>query len=340
MISKRENSLLQRVAKTGKKESRVPFWFMRQAGRYLPEYHEVMQKSDGFMQACYNPKIVKEITLQPIKRLDVDAAIIFSDIMVIPDAMGYEIEFIKGKGPRVRELRENRILPVEESIERLEPVFHGIREVRQSLDEKKSLIGFAGSPWTVATYILGKEKNFSAARKEAYTNSKRFKELIEKITELTAIYLVKQIDQGADIIQIFDSNSGLLPPNLFSNFVIEPTRKIVSSIKKTHPDTPIIGFPRGGGVMYKEFSDKTSVDVTSIDYSTPITWAKENVRGVLQGNLDPFVLAYDCKEAIERAKRIIEDCRETPLIFNLGHGIIPETPVENVEKLAKYLKSI
>ncbi|KJV69371.1 uroporphyrinogen decarboxylase [Candidatus Neoehrlichia lotoris str. RAC413] len=323
-----------------KRQERIPIWFMRQAGRYLPEYKKIRQEHD-FMEICYNSKLIQELTMQPIERFDLDAAIIFSDIMVIPDILGCKVEFIKDFGPKLKTISHYlEINPIENATEKLEPIFNGIKRVKKLLHKNKSLIGFAGSPWTVATYMIGKENNFSKIKKMCYFDENNLENIINKITKLTIFYLIQQIKSGVDIIQLFDSHAGILTPKLFNKWVIEPTKKIVSHIRKEYPNIPIIGFPKGSGIMYKNFSEETGVSVTSIDYTIPITWARDNIKTVIQGNLDPFLLAYNKNNMLKEVEKIIKDSNNIPLIFNLGHGILPDTPIENIESMIEAVKKL
>ncbi|MCU7611191.1 uroporphyrinogen decarboxylase [Anaplasma capra] len=342
--SKKQSRVLERVLTQKKRQEKIPIWFMRQAGRYLPEYHKSMNGFHDFLEACYTPDIVEEITLQPIKRFDIDAAIIFSDIMVVPHALGYEIDFIRGSGPKVGGIFHQN--STDEAIKNLQPIFSGISRVRKSLSIDKTLIGFAGSPWTLATYILGKENNFFKIRKSRYytdsnsTHEDEITQLINLLTDFTSHYLIKQIESGVDVIQLFDSSASVLPVELFEEFVILPTKRIVDSIHSKYPGFPIIGFPKGAGVMYKRYSDETGVSATSVDYSIPLTWISSNISGVVQGNLDPFLLAYNKELSKDHSLKIVKELGNKPLIFNLGHGILPETPIQNVEDLINSIRKI
>ncbi|GAT76780.1 uroporphyrinogen decarboxylase [Ehrlichia ruminantium] len=325
------------------RQKNIPIWFMRQAGRYLPEYQKIAKNAPSFLEMCYNPEIVKEITLQPIERFNLDAAIIFSDILVIPDALGCKVTFTKDKGPELKEIssyQEINNISNSEILSHLSNVFQSIKEVRQCLHKDKALIGFAGGPWTVATYMIGRDKNFSKIKEMCYIKNRNLEKIIDKITEVTISYLIKQIESGVNVLQIFDSNAGVLSCEEFERWIINPTKEIISSVRKTYPDFPFIGFPKGAGVLYKKFTQETNVSVTSVDYSVPMSWAKENIPSIIQGNIDPYLLAYDKEGAISQAKKIINTMKEEPLIFNLGHGIIPSTPVENVQALVEFVKSI
>ncbi|MGN7661241.1 MAG: uroporphyrinogen decarboxylase [Anaplasma sp.] len=336
--SKEEARVLEKTLQERKPQGRIPVWFMRQAGRYLPEYHKVMGGVENFLQACYTPEIMEEVTLQPIRRFDVDAAIMFSDIMVVPDALGYGVDFKRGYGPKVTgSLSTNSM---DGAVLRLSPIFEGIKRVRKSLPGDKTLIGFAGSPWTVATYVFGGEKNFFNMRKGELLDIETLpiRRVMEEITQLTSLYLVKQVESGVDVLQLFDSNVFVLPVRLFEEFVIGPTKEIISYVHSKYPYTPITGFPKGSGVMYKRYSEETGVSAVSVDYSVPIAWIKENLNCPIQGNLDPFLLAYSRDRSDESAREIVRELRDKPLVFNLGHGILPETPLENVESLIRTVR--
>ncbi|BET33116.1 uroporphyrinogen decarboxylase [Wolbachia pipientis] len=328
-----------RIIKQNKPNEKVPIWLMRQAGRSLPEYRKAVEKTSNFMEICYSIDLVVELTLQPIKRFDMDAAIIFSDILIIADVLGCDVNFVRGVGPIIKPVKSSEELKNSQEFEtKTFPILNAIRKVRSQLSEEKSLIGFAGGPWTVASYIIegGSSKTFS---KVLHFCSLELEEVIKKITEATIIYLIKQIEFGADVIQLFDSNAGILQGELFERYVIKPTKEIVSAIKNKFPDFPIIGFPRSAGNLYKDYYEKTGVSAVSIDYNVPIEWAKANLKIPLQGNLNPSLLAYNKAEAIEEAKRIIGCFRGLPFIFNLGHGVLPDTPVENIAALVDLVRN-
>lgn len=330
---------IAKVIKQNEPGERVPVWLMRQAGRSLPEYRKAVESMGNFMEMCYNTDLVAELTLQPVTRFDVDAAIIFSDILIIADVLGCDVNFVRGVGPIIKPVESPKELKSPQDIEtKTLPILNAIKKVRSQLSKKKSLIGFAGGPWTVASYIIegGSSKNFS---KVLNFCPSFLKEIIERITEATIIYLIKQIEFGADVIQLFDSNAGALSEPLFKGYVIEPTKKIVSAIKSKFHDFPIIGFPRSAGNLYKDYCEQTGVSAVSIDYNVPIEWAKANLKIPLQGNLAPNLLSYNKMEAIKEAKRIIDCFRDLPFIFNLGHGVLPDTPVENIAALVNLVKS-
>ncbi|QCB63084.1 uroporphyrinogen decarboxylase [Wolbachia endosymbiont of Drosophila mauritiana] len=336
---KRSKAKIARIISQNESDEKVPIWLMRQAGRSLPEYRKAVENMNNFMEICYSTDLVTELTLQPITRFDMDAAIIFSDILIIADILGCNVNFIRGVGPIIRPIESAKDLKSLQGIEsNTLPILNAIKEVRSQLPEEKSLIGFAGGPWTVGSYIIegGSSKTFS---KVLNFCPLALEEIIKKITEATIIYLIKQIEFGADVIQLFDSNAGVLKGKLFERYIIKPTKEIVSAIKSRFPNFPIIGFPRSAENLYTDYCEQTGVSAVSIDYNVPIEWAKENLKIPLQGNLNPSLLAYNKSEAIEEAKRIIDCFRGLPFIFNLGHGVLPDTPVENVAALVDLVRN-
>lgn len=307
---------------------------MRQAGRYLPEYREISEKH-SFFEMSETPEIAAEITLQPIRRFDFDAAIIFSDILTLPRAMGCDIDIKKVQGPVIK-----AITSIEElSIENLDiqNTLDAIMLARKNLSKDKSLIGFAGGPWTVASYIIegGWTKSFLNVRKFINQRYDEFKAIINLITDATIEYLSRQIESGADIVQIFDSFAGIPSFEEFSEFIIEPTRKIVESV-----NAPVIGFPKGAGSSYVEYAKKTKVNVVGTDYTLSVDWIRENLQGItmVQGNLDPYLLAFNKGKAVLQTRNIIEKLEEKNFVFNLGHGIFKETPIENVEAVINEIR--
>ncbi|MHC3897802.1 UNVERIFIED_CONTAM: uroporphyrinogen decarboxylase [Wolbachia endosymbiont of Nasonia longicornis] len=336
---KRSKAKIARIISQNESNEKVPIWLMRQAGRSLPEYRKAVKNMNNFMEICYSTNLVTELTLQPITRFDMDAAIIFSDILIIADILGCNVNFIRGVGPIIKPIESAKELKSLQGIEsNTLPILNAIKEVRSQLPEEKSLIGFAGGPWTVGSYIIegGGSKTFS---KVLNFCPLALEEIIKKITEATIIYLIKQIEFGADVIQLFDSNAGVLKGKLFERYIIKPTKEIVSAIKSRFPNFPIIGFPRSAENLYTDYCEQTGVSAVSIDYNVPIEWAKENLKIPLQGNLNPSLLAYNKSEAIEEAKRIIDCFRGLPFIFNLGHGVLPDTPVENIAELVDLVRN-
>ncbi|MCV3769545.1 MAG: uroporphyrinogen decarboxylase [Wolbachia pipientis] len=340
-ISENNKAIIAKIIKDGKRKERIPIWLMRQAGRSLPEYYEATKGINNFMEICYNTDLIVELTLQPIVRFDMDAAIIFSDILVIADILGYNVNFIRGRGPVVRPIVErSKELNHLQKIEiKILPILNAIRKIRNRLSEKKSLIGFAGGPWTVASYIIKGKVNKAFSTNILDFCPLKLEKIIERITETTIIYLIKQIEYGVDIIQLFDSNAGILPWELFKKYVVEPTKRIVLAINNKFPGFPVIGFPKSAGKFYKDYCEQTYISAISIDYDISIEWAKVNLGIPLQGNLNPNLLAYDKAEAIKEAKRIMDCFKDLPFIFNLGHGVLPNTPIENIAALVDLVKN-
>jgi len=317
-----------------------PIWIMRQAGRYLPEYRAVRSEVKDFLSLCYNPKLASEVTLQPIKRFDLDAAIIFSDILVIPHALGVEVNFVKNEGPKLGKF-ELKNLKTSNIEKHLNPVFEALSLTKSKLDKNKALIGFSGAPWTLACYMIegGGSKSFEEVRRFAIEKEEEFLVLIEILTESIIEYLSLQINAGADVVKIFDSWASVLPLQELQKWVINPTKKIVEKLKEKHPKTPIIAFPRGIANSYKNYANEVKADCIALDQTVDRQWAKENIGNVLQGNLDNFLLAFGSKEKIENeVNLILRDFADVPFIFNLGHGILPQTPIENVELLINLIR--
>ncbi len=318
-----------------------PIWIMRQAGRYLPEYRAIRSDVKDFLSLCYNPQLASEVTLQPIKRFDLDAAIIFSDILVIPHALGVEVNFVKNEGPKLGKfnLADLKTSNIEKH---LQPVFEALSLTKSRLDKNKALIGFSGAPWTLACYMIegGGSKSFEEVRRFAIEKESEFKILIDILTESVIEYLSLQIKAGADVVKLFDSWAGVLPPVELQKWVINPTKKIVTRLKEKHSQTPIIAFPRGIANSYKNYAREVKADAIALDQTVDRNWAKENINSVLQGNLDNFLLAFGSKEKIENEVcSILKEFRDKSFIFNLGHGILPETPIENVELLIKLIRN-
>ena len=328
------------ILREKKIDEKPPIWIMRQAGRYLPEYREIRSGVSNFLDLCYNPKLASEVTLQPIKRFGFDAAIIFSDILVIPDALGMDVKFVKNEGPKLGDLDINQ-LNIDNIESHLAPVFETLSLTRSKLDKDKDLIGFCGAPWTLACYMIegGGSKNFEKTRRFAIEREEEFSKLIDILTASLIKYLSLQINAGADIVKIFDSWASVLPPKELQKWVINPTKKIIDQIKQKHPHTPIISFPRGIGTNYKNFASQTNSNAIALDQNIDRKWASKNIDSVLQGNLDNMLLAFGSKAEIEREVRsILEDFAGKPFIFNLGHGILPPTPIENVELVLKLVR--
>ena len=322
-----------------------PVWLMRQAGRYLPEYRDIRGKVGGFLELCYTPELAVEVTLQPIRRYGFDAAILFSDILVVPDALGQQVRFEEGEGPKldpVRDMKTLARLSDEGMHDHLAPVYETVQRLAQALPEEVALIGFAGAPWTVATYMVegGSSRDFAATRRWSLVDPEGFGKLIDVVTAATADYLCRQVEAGAEAIQLFDSWAGVLPDDAFERWVIEPNARIVSAVKARFPDIPVIGFPRGAGVLYERFIEQTGVDAVSLDTTVPLSWAAERLqpKATVQGNLDPQVLLAGGAALDHRTREIMTTLGHGPFIFNLGHGIIKETPPEHVSRLLQVIR--
>jgi uroporphyrinogen decarboxylase len=336
------NKLLLSVLK-GKKADRTPVWLMRQAGRYLPEYRELRADRGGFLELVYDSAAAAEITLQPIRRFGFDGAILFSDILIIPYALGQDLRFEAGEGPRLSPtLVDAALTSLEAAPGRLEAIYRTVENVKRGLPPEVTFLGFAGSPWTVATYMVAGRgsKEQAEARRFAYRDPAAFQQVIDAIASLTVDYLSGQIVAGVDAVQLFDSWSGSLAPAQFEQWVIAPTRRIVAELKQRHPDIPVIGFPKGAGGKLGHYARETGVDAIGIDETVDPRWAaRELPEGLpVQGNLDPLALIAG-GEALESAARsIISAFEDRPHVFNLGHGILPDTPIAHVEQLLQLVR--
>ncbi len=320
----------------GATTERPPVWFMRQAGRYLPEYRALRAEKGGFLDLVYDVEAAIEVTLQPLKRFDFDAAILFSDILVVPYAMGQDLWFEEGEGPRLApKLLDTMLESLTAMPERLEPVFRTVAGVKAALTLDKALLGFAGSPWTVATYMIAGQgsKEQAEARRLSYREPERVAALLDAIAETTIGYLRAQIDAGADAVQLFDSWSGSLSPRQFETMVIAPNAKIVAALKQSHPGTPIIGFPKGAGGKLPAYARETGVDAVGVDETVDPEWAHASLPDGMpvQGNLDPLSLVTGGPQLHDAVDRILKAFAGRPHIFNLGHGIVPDTPIDHVE---------
>ncbi len=326
---------------------RVHFWFMRQAGRYLPEYKQVRSTTSGFLDLCFTPEKAAEVTLQPLRRFGMDAAILFSDILVIPYGLGVDVTFVEGEGPRVAVCTSDHAIDALDLTAvqgKLAPVAQTVRLVKKQLADDLALIGFAGAPWTVACYMLqGKSgKEFQDARLFAVSHPERMQRLINTLTLATIDYLRMQIEAGADAIQIFDSWAGLLTPEEFAVWVIAPTQKIVAALRHSHSHIPIIGFAKGAGTQLAVYAKKTNVNAIGVDQHMPMHEAiamRAHAKQAVQGNLDPLLMAGNKEAALEQTDVILETFKTTPAIFNLGHGFIPQTPIETVAAVAAKVKA-
>ncbi len=322
-----------------KETSYIPIWFMRQAGRYLPEFREIRKKNPDFIKLCLNPDLVSEITLQPLKRFDLDAAIIFSDILMIPYAIGQKVEFKKNTGPILEDINLDNILNTDtlNFIQKLSPIYEGIKKVKENLKDKE-LIGFVGAPWTLLLYMLNKRSpknnfNFNNINKDKSLVNK----LLRKIEEMICLHIDKQIEAGANIIQIFDSWAGLLPKKEFSNYCYIPILKIVEHVKSKK--IPVICFPKGIGESYVDFCSIVKPDCISIDYDVDPKWIKEKLKDLpIQGGLDPKILLTDKENIRKNIDKYLNIFKDYPYIFNLGHGVLPEIKPETIEYIIKIVR--
>ena len=322
---------------------KIPFWFMRQAGRYLPEYKQVRSKTSNFLEMCYTPSVASEVTLQPIRRFGMSGAIIFSDILVIPDALGVGVRFEEKVGPILSPIQSMEALnALQWDAAKLAPVYKALRLTKAALPEETTLLGFAGSPWTLACYIVQGQSDqaFGSVKAQASDNPVFFSKLIDLLTQCVIDHCIRQIQAGAEVIQLFDSWAGVLNPQEFKRWVIEPNKLIVAGLKKSYPDIPVIGFPRNAGEKYLEYAKETGVDGVNIDASVSLEWARDHLQDIclVQGNLDQMLLAENKEAMLASAKQIISVLANGRFIFNLGHGIVPHTPVENVQALCDLLK--
>lgn len=324
---------------------RPPLWLMRQAGRYLPEYRATRAKAGSFLDLCYNPELAAEVTLQPIRRFGFDAAILFADILLLPQALGQGLAFKENEGPVLDAIRVDgelaRLNPA--NIHRkLEPVYEAVARIKTALPPRCTLIGFAGAPWTVATYMLeGRgSSDHAAAKTWAFGNPLGLDALIDILVEATGDYLERQIAAGAEVVQLFDTWAGVLPEHEFRRYCIEPVRRIVARLKEKHPELPVIAFPRGAGALYDGYALATGADAVGMDYAVPLGWARDHLwsRSVVQGNLDPRLLVVGGQALAQGVQRLLRSFPERRFIFNLGHGILPETPVRHVEELVRLVK--
>jgi uroporphyrinogen decarboxylase len=331
----------------GKSTSSPPIWLMRQAGRYLPEYRAVREQAGSFLDLCFNPKLASEVTLQPIRRFGFDAAILFSDILVVPHALGQRVSFVEGEGPRLDALAEpSALAQLKEEVDHtlLAPIYETIGQVKHELPAGVAFLGFCGAPWTVATYMIAGRgtPDQSPARLFAYQHPKDFAELIDKLVAASVSYLVRQFEAGVDAVQIFDTWAGVLPPNEFQKWCIAPVAKIVRAVRKSIPSARIIGFPRGAGTELARYLDAVEVDAIGLDWMIELGFARDQVQSkrTVQGNLDPQVLLAGGVALDHAIDAIIEAFGTRPFIFNLGHGILPNTPIAHVEHLVARVRRV
>ena len=328
----------------GERRDPPPVWMMRQAGRYLPEYRELREEKGSFVDLVYDNEAAAEITLQPLKRFPgLDAAILFSDILIVPFAIGQNLSFVAGEGPRLTPpLLNARLDELQPYPARLDPIYATVAKVKQQLDPAKTLIGFAGAPWTVATYMVAGQgsRDQSEARRLAYADHDRFEAIVERIEAVTLDYLSGQVGAGAEAVQLFDSWAGSLAPSEFERWVIAPTARLVQALKARHPDVPVIGFPKGAGGKLAAYARDTGVDAIGLDETVDPAWAAKSLPKdlPLQGNLDPLALLAGGEALRSAVDRILDALAERPHIFNLGHGILQDTPIAHVEELLARVK--
>jgi uroporphyrinogen decarboxylase len=322
-----------------------PVWLMRQAGRYLPEYRELRRRVPNFLELCLTPELAAEATLQPLRRYGLDAAILFSDILVVPHALGQSVQFREGEGPVLAPIRspaEVERLSFDGFAERVAPVFRTVERVKSLISGETALIGFAGAPWTVATYMVegGASRDFATIKAWAIADPAGFAALIGVLTEATIRYLRGQVTAGAEVVQLFDSWAGVLDETSFRRWVIEPTRRIVGALREDFPQLPIIGFPRGAGLMYRSYFVETGVTALGLDTTVPPGIARKTLQsiGPVQGNLDPLLLVAGGEPMAAAVATIMDAFAGGPFIFNLGHGIVPETPPDHVARLIELVR--
>jgi len=330
----------------GETLSPPPVWLMRQAGRYLPEYRETRAKAANFLDFCFSPDLAVEATLQPLRRYGFDAAILFSDILVIPHGLGQRVWFEEGVGPCLEPIEtpaDTARLSADRLHERLAPVYETLRRLNAELPPETALIGFAGAPWTVATYIIegGSSRDFARAKAWAYRRPGEFQRLIDLLTAATADYLMAQVEAGAEVLQLFDSWAGVWPESAFRRWCLEPAKKIREHLGRAAPGVPMIQFPRGAGALYATCAAEGGFEGLSLDTTVPLNWAREALQGqaALQGNLDPLVLVAGGEILQSETERILAALGKGPFVFNLGHGIVPETPPEHVAALVRQIRS-
>jgi len=327
----------------GHRQETAPVWLMRQAGRYLPEYRELRADKGGFLELVYDSEAAAEITVQPIRRFGFDGAILFSDILIVPHAMGQGLEFLAGEGPKLSPtLLEARLDDFTTAFERFDPIYETVRLTRSRISDAVTMLGFAGSPWTVATYMIAGQgsKDQGPARLLAYRDPERLQAICDAIVEVSIEYLRGQIDAGAEAVQLFDSWAGSLAPDEFERWVVAPNAKITAAIKKSHPDTPVIGFPKGAGAKLPAYARETGVDAVGLDETLDPPWAHSVLpEGMpVQGNLDPLLVEAGGPALPNRVKTVLEAFEDRPHVFNLGHGIGQFTPIEHVEELLRAVR--
>ena len=319
-----------------------PIWVMRQAGRYLPEYRETRKRAGSFLDLCYNPELATEVTLQPIRRFGFDAAILFSDILVIPDAMDRGVRFEEGRGPLLEPIRPDEIANLSADVlDHLAPVLETVRTLRRELPDETTLLGFCGAPWTVATYMIAGHgtPDQMPARLFALQHPRQMQAMIDRLIETSTAYLVAQLEAGADAVKIFDSWAGVLDEHEFRRWCVEPVARIVEGVRAARPDAAIIGFPRNAGALYEGYREATGVDMVALDWSVPFAQAKAlQTEGPVQGLLDPARLIAGGDALAEGVDRIMRALGDGPFVFNLGHGVTPQTPPDHMSELVRLVR--
>ncbi|WP_162654606.1 uroporphyrinogen decarboxylase [Lentilitoribacter sp. Alg239-R112] len=320
-----------------------PIWLMRQAGRYLPEYRATRKTAKDFLSLCYNPELAVEVTMQPIRRFGFDAAIMFSDILVIPDALNRNVHFVTGEGPKMDPIDPAGIdaLKTDNFLNHLTPVFETLKRLRIELPNETTLLGFCGAPWTVATYMIAGHgtPDQAPARLFAYEHEQAFNKLLDILADMSAQYLIAQIDAGADAVQIFDSWAGVLGEKEFEKYAVRPVKRIIDQVRAARSDAKIIAFAKGAGILLQNYRSQVGSDAIGLDWTVPVTFAKElQKQGAVQGNLDPMLMVAGGEALDKGVDRIMAELSDGPLIFNLGHGITPQADPENVTRLLKRIR--
>jgi uroporphyrinogen decarboxylase len=334
------------LAALAKQRTHVPpVWMMRQAGRYLPEYRAVREKAGGFLDLCFNPELAAEVTLQPVRRFGFDAAILFSDILVVPRALGRKLWFVEGEGPRLEPLSDAKsMLAMQKQAdgEKLSPIYETVRRVKAALKPETTLIGFCGAPWTAATYMIAGQgtPDQAPAKLLAAQAPEAFQHLIDILVEASVDYLSNQIGAGTDVVQIFDTWAGSLPPPDFERWCVQPTKKMIAKLRAKHPGAKVIGFPRGAGKNIPRYVDETKVDAVSLESGIDRAFARSEIqsRVPVQGNLDPLILRAGGAALDREVDAVLAAFSDGPFIFNLGHGILPDTPIAHVEQMLKRVR--
>ena len=343
MNTSKSNRLVMNVI-NGYHSDKLPIWMMRQAGRYLPEYKETRKAAGSFLDLCYNPELAVKVTLQPISRFNFDAAILFSDILVVPDALGINVRFEEGRGPLLETVDRNSIPNIcdDNLLSHLAPVLETVGRLREELPDQTTLLGFCGAPWTVATYMIAGHgtPDQGPARQFSLNYPDSFQILIDKLITASSAYLIAQLKAGADAVQIFDSWASVLDENQFERWCVEPVKKIVDNVRAEIPDAKIIGFPKGVGAFYKSYATKTGINMLGLDWTIPMSFAQDlQLEIPVQGNLDPNRLIAGGDALDEGIDAILENLTSGPLVFNLGHGITPLTPISHVEQMVERVRS-